>query len=35
MLEKEDASELAPVAVAFAEMEGLPAHGTAARVRTE
>ena len=35
MLEKEDATELAPVAEAFATMEGLPAHGTAARVRTE
>lgn len=35
MLEEEDAVSLAPIAEAFAEMEGLPAHGAAARIRNE
>lgn len=35
MLEDEDARDLAPFAQAFAEMEGLPAHGAAASVRVD
>jgi histidinol dehydrogenase len=35
MLEQEDAVDLAPIAEAFADMEGLPAHGYAAKLRTE
>jgi histidinol dehydrogenase len=35
MLEQEDAVDLAPVAGAFADMEGRPAHGHAAKLRTE
>jgi histidinol dehydrogenase len=35
MLEEEDAKDLAPIAQAFAEMEGLPAHGHAASVRAQ
>jgi histidinol dehydrogenase len=35
MLEQEDAVNLAPIAEAFADMEGLPAHGHAAMLRAE